>query len=113
VEEHREEALQGSGGFCFEYLEEIMADGVHLKSSNRCDFKRVSDLGHFLFDFDDGRIRKHWEDRPYRKLYRRRRVGLDMRDSELQLGQRFSKHLWRKLYTYYWILPYPCGEVFM
>lgn len=111
-EEHREEAFQGRTPFCQEYLEEISINRVHLISGNRCDFKNVSDLGHFLFNFDDGQIRKHWEDRPYRKLYRRGRVGLDVRDSVLRLGSRFTKLLWRKLYAYHWVLPYPCAEVF-
>jgi hypothetical protein len=54
-----------------------MADRLYLVSGNRSDYKQVVDLGYFLFDFNDGRIRTYWEDRPYRKLYRRGRVGLD------------------------------------
>lgn len=36
-----------------------MAYGVYYMSGNRCEFKVVSHLGHFLFDYDDGRERKH------------------------------------------------------
>jgi hypothetical protein len=113
AEDQRERALQKTRPICYEYLADIMAGGVHLVAGNRSDYKRVSDLGHFLFDFNDGRIRKHWEDRPYRKLYQRGRVGLDIRHSELQLGARFSKLLFRKLYAFHWVLPYPSIEVFM
>lgn len=67
--QHQEEALKGELGFCMEYFEEIMTDRVHLVSGNRCDFKRVHDLGTYLFGLDDGFLRKHWEDKPYRKLF--------------------------------------------
>ena len=47
-EQSREEALEGSQSFYFDMLEEVMADGVHLMSGNRCDFKVVPTLS-FLF----------------------------------------------------------------
>ena len=87
IEERREEVLQSSLPFCFDSLEEIMIDGVYLMSGNRCDFKVVSHLGGFLFDFEDGRVRSHWEDRPFRKLYRRAMVGLGRQ------GERYDNHL--------------------
>lgn len=111
AEEHREEALLGQRGFCFDYFEEILRDAVHLISGNRCDFKQASHLGHFLFDFDDGRVRKHWEDRPFRKLYRRARTA--MRLQQPHLARMFSRRFWRTLYMYHWILPYPCAEVLL
>jgi hypothetical protein len=110
--EHCLKALQEVRPFCHEYLAEILIDGVHLVSGNRSDFKQVSDLGHFLFDFGDGRIRKHWDSKPFRKLYQRGRLGLDMQYSEHQLGARFSKLIFRKLYAYHWVLPYPSMDVF-
>ena len=112
-DEHREEALRGLRPFCVDYFEEIMAGGVYLISGNRCDFKQASHLGHFLFDFDDGRIRSHWEDRPFRKLYRRARTALSLRHGALGLVRTFSRRFWRSLYTYHWVLPYPCAEVLM
>jgi hypothetical protein len=59
VQERRAEAIKGEVGFCMEYFSEIMTNRVYLMSGNRCDFKQASDLAHFLFDFDDGRIRAH------------------------------------------------------
>ena len=108
--EHRDEALQGQHGFCFEYLAEIMGEPIYLISGNRCDFKQPTHLGHFLFDFDDGRTRKHWEDRGFRKLYRRARTGLRVRHPGRLWGL-FVERFWASLYAYHWVLPYPCAEV--
>jgi hypothetical protein len=112
-EEHQREALKGTQPFCYEYLNSIMSDGVYLISGNRCDFKQVSDLGRFLFDFDDGRVRAHWEDRPYRKIYRRAKIGLGLRHEGQELARRFQRRLLRRLYGYHWVLPYPCTEGLM
>ena len=111
--DQQEDALRDTQPFCYEYFEEIMAGAVYLMSGNRCDFKQPSHLGHFLFDFDDGRLRTHWEDRPYRKLYRRARTALSVQYPALRLGSLFARRFWRSLYTYHWILPYPCPEVLL
>jgi hypothetical protein len=113
LEEQREEALEANRSFCYEYLESILAQGVYLLSGNRCDFKQATHLGHSLFDFDDGRIRTHWEDRPFRKLYRRTRTALGVRFGPTGTVQTFSRRFWRCLYAFHWILPYPCAEVLM
>jgi hypothetical protein len=112
-EEEREAALEGQRPFCVEYFQEIFGYDIHLMSGNRCDFKVVSQLGHFLFDYDDGRVRAHWEDRPFRKLYRRARTALRLRCSAIDLDETFARHFWRCLYRYHWILPYPCTEVLL
>lgn len=113
TEEHREAALNGIQPFCLEYFEGIMGQGVYLISGNRCDFKEASHLGYYLFDFDDGRIRAYWEDRPFRKLYRRARTALRTRFGNNNLVQAFTRRFWRCLYAYHWILPYPCTEVLL
>ena len=77
-EQGREEELEGSQSFCFEWLEDVIADSVYLMSGNRCDFKVVPLLASFLFEFDDRRVRNHWKDRPFRKLYRRAKVAIRM-----------------------------------
>jgi hypothetical protein len=74
--DHRTEALRGQQPFSYEYFEEIMGHTVHLVSGNKSDFKDPLRLAHMLFNFDDGRMRTHWENKPYRKLYRRAYVGL-------------------------------------
>lgn len=57
--EKQEEALKGEQGLSYEYLDEIISGGCYLMSGNKTEFKQVSDLGHFLFDFDDGATREH------------------------------------------------------
>jgi hypothetical protein len=96
--EEQEEAMTGESGLSYEYLDKIMIGGCYLMSGNKTEFKQVSDLGHFLFDFDDGLSREHWEDRPFRVLYRRAQTGIRIRN---------------KLYKYHWVLPYPCGNAFL
>ena len=110
-EEHREDAVRGNTPFCFEYFAEIMVDPVYLISGNRCDFKVPSHLGHFLFDFEDGRVRTHWDSRPFRTLYRRARTALSLLPRESGLGQILSRRFWRCLYAYHWVQPYPSPEV--
>jgi hypothetical protein len=113
VPEEREEALQGMQPFCFEYLDRIMDDGVYLISGNRCEFQEPRQLELFLFSFDDGRTRTHWENRPFRTLYRRAvTVLLSQVDGE-DLEEVFSRRLSRAFYAFHWILPYPCPAVFM
>jgi hypothetical protein len=74
---------------------------VHLVSGNRIYYKQASKLGHFLFDFGDSKIRNHWEDKPFRKLYRRRCIGLNAQYNEYQLGACFKRLVFSKLYTYH------------
>lgn len=112
-EDHREEALQGTQPFSYEYLDQIMPAGLHLVSGNRSDFKEVSKLVRFLFHFDDGRARNHWQDRPFRKLYQRARMALDLRHAALELGTTFSRRLMRYLVSHHWILPYPFKDGLM
>jgi len=112
VYEHREEALQGGKPFCHSYLSEIFGRDVYLMSGNRCDFKKPEWLGRFLFGFDDGMARTHWENKPYRKLYRRGVTGLKVQhDGGLDLVGKFERRLQRLLFKFHWILPYPCAEV--
>ncbi len=110
-EESREEALTGTVPFCLEWFEQIMTDGVYCMSGNRCDFKVVSHLGHFLFDFEDGRIRKHWDERPYRTLYRTALTAVAFLGRDLKFT--FRQHFWKTLYQYHWIMPYPCANTLM
>jgi hypothetical protein len=104
------QALEGEQPFCFEWLEEVIADGVYLMSGNRCDFKVVPSLASFLFEFDDGRVKNHWKDRPFRKLYRRAKVAIGMQGRELQ--QSFT-HQFLRVFFQQHLLPYPCVDALM
>lgn len=110
-EEKREEAMQGEQPFCYSYFDDIMVDGCYLLSGNRCDFKVPSDLAAFLLNDGDGLARLHWEDKPFRKLYQRAKIGLRMQGEDLV--HKFTRRYWRWLFKYHWILPYPCGNALM
>jgi hypothetical protein len=110
-EEKREEAMKGERPFCYGYFDEIMTDGCYLLSGNRCDFKVPSDLAAFLLNDGDGLTRQHWEDKPFRKLYQRARIGLRMQGDELV--DKFTRRYWRGLFKYHWVLPYPCGNALL
>ena len=108
-EEHREEAIKGDRPFSREYFEEITADGCFLISGNKTEMKDPKDpkdLAHFLVYYNDGRIREHWKDRPFRKLYERARSGLGARMREWRTE--FSQRFWTCLFEYHWVWPYPC-----
>jgi hypothetical protein len=112
VHEEREEALEGMRPFCFEYLEQITDRPVYLISGNRCEFKKPSQLQSFLFNFDDGRKRTHWDKRPFRTMYRRAVTVLQSLVAGEHLIDLFRRHMSRAFYAFHWILPYPCPEVF-
>ena len=118
-EDQRAEALKGERPFSMQYFREVLIDKMYLISGNRCDIKSVSTLAHFLFDFDDGLPRTHWEDLPFRKLYRRVLLELRMRDVEVSsdgsrgLEADFQQRFWRRLLAYHWILPYPAQYAIM
>ena len=107
-----DDAVRGERPFCYEYFEEIMRDDVHLVSGNRSDYKHPSQLGQFLFGFDDGRVRAHWEDRPFRTLYCRTYRALALGPGGLDTAESFARRLSRCLHAHHWILPYPSNEVF-
>ena len=111
--EYHGDALSGKHGFCKEYFEEIMEGDVHLVAGNRSDFKQVQELGAYLFGFDDGILRKHWDAKPYRKLHQRVLAGLLLLEDGRNVQKTFQRRLFRKLYEYHWILPYPTPEVFL
>jgi hypothetical protein len=108
VAERRDEVLRGDEGLSYEYLDEVMIAGFYLMCGNKTDFKEMSNLGHFLFDWEDGLIRKHWEDRAFRVIYRRVRTGLGQRNGGV--AEVFDRRFWRWIFKYHWVLPYPCGN---
>jgi hypothetical protein len=107
-----DDAFQGYDPFCVEYFEDLMDDDVHLVSGNKSEFKDPSRLGRVLFEFNDGRIRTHWDNKPYRKLYQRASMALALHHSTAGLANQMKHILQRHLFIYHWILPYPSTEVF-
>ena len=109
VPEHQEEVLKAEHPFCYEYFQNVMINGCYLISGNKTDFKQVADLGFFLFGSDDGLVREHWENRPFRVLFRRVMAALTGQTYQATFLRRF----WRSLYAHHWILPYPCSNALL
>ena len=109
--DQRDTALQGQRSFSWEYFDETMTQDIHLVSGNKSDFKDPVRLAYLLFNFDDGRTRTHWENKPYRKIYRRACTALSLRPNTSEFARRVRHCLWRSLFTYHWILPYPSADV--
>ena len=112
-QEHRSEALEGARSFSYCYLNEILNNGPYLVSGNRSGFKNPLRLAGFLFNFGDGRIRQHWEHKPYRKLYQRAYTAVKELSSAHALLEIFTSRLRKSLFEYHWILPYPSADTFM
>lgn len=70
------DVIQEHEGFSYEYMKEVMEDGSYLMSGNKTDFKLPDRLAQFLFRYNDGLMRQHWDDKPYRVLYKRAMLGL-------------------------------------
>lgn len=109
--DEQEEALDGEKGFCYEYIDEVMVAGCYLMSGNKTEFKQVNDLARFLFGVEDGLVREHWDDRPFRALYRRAHTGISIRNGAYK--RVFPARLRRWLWRYHWVLPYPCNNALL
>lgn len=104
------------------YFRETMTGKLLMISGNWCETKTVSDLTHFLFDFDDGIPRTPWEDLPFRKLYRRAVVRIDAIEcprstrGEEKTGSKkvvLRQKLFERLLSHHWILAYPNQDAIM
>ena len=113
-QEHRETALDGLRPFSHDYLEEIADyETLHLVSGNKSAFKDPSALAAALFDYQDGRKRTHWENKPYRALYQRACTTLSAQPTTAGFVATLRRRLWRWLFAFHWVLPYPSVDVFM
>jgi hypothetical protein len=109
--ELRAEVLKGDQGLSYDYLTEVMTDGCYLMSGNKTDFKSARALARYLFDHDDGRIREHWDQRPFRMLYQRVQAGIALKNRTWQ--DYFEKVFEYGLLLYHWVLPYPCSTALL
>ena len=111
LDQRQEDAMLGTHSFCHAWFREILANGVHLVSGNRSDLKSPALLADFLFDFDDGATRNHWETRPFRVLYQR--AVRSSRRLSRGLGLEVEERVRTELFRHHWILPYPFSEGLM
>jgi hypothetical protein len=102
------DSLAGNDPFCWDYLTTITGSNLHLVSGKR-PCQTPSEHASFLFDFDDGRKRLSWENKPFRKLYQSARTRLSLTHGE-QMGKKFSQQMWQNLFRHHWILPHPSSD---
>jgi hypothetical protein len=76
-------------------------------------YKDAKELLAFLFGYDDGLVRNHWEDRPFRKLYRRTITAIGLMPGGLELQQVFEQQIGGYITQSHWVLPYPHSEGLM
>lgn len=111
--EFRSDAAQGRITLCQENLDMILDNGqrYRLASGNKMAFKDLEGFVDFLWDFDDGRSRKHWEERGYRVLYQRcvRLIETWCGEEESEVFQKQVKLLF---VITNWVVPYPNHTVF-
>ena len=112
--EFRSNAAQGRYTLCKENLDMILEDGsqaYRLASGNKMAYKDLDDFIDFLWDFDDGRRRKHWEGRGYRVLYKRC-AKLIATWCDEEEAQWFCSTVKTVFPTVNWVIPYPNHTVF-
>jgi hypothetical protein len=73
--------------------------------------KNLNNFINFLWDFDDGQSRKHWEDRAYRVLYRRCVTIIQTWYGEEE-GEEFQEDVKMLFPIINWVVPYPNHTVF-
>jgi hypothetical protein len=106
--EKQERASEGLDGFSHDYLSSIMTYGeVYLTSGNKTTYKKVSGMFKYLFRYNDGVQREHWDDKPYRILIKRAEAIFPPYDARYSLTKNFHQMLYRCLLKFHWILPYP------
>jgi hypothetical protein len=111
--EFRSDAAQGKFTLCKENLDMILGDAqlYRLASGNKMAYKHLDDFIDLLWDFDDGRSRKHWEERGYRVLYRRC-VKIIETWCGGDEGEMFREGVKILFPVVNWIVPYPNHTVF-
>ncbi|KAL6405843.1 uncharacterized protein AUP68_10982 [Ilyonectria robusta] len=93
--------------FCRKGLSAALINGMTAVSGNHANFKSPQEAAQALFGFNDGRLRDHWENKPFRKLYQWICAALQHFPAERRLSQVFARRLQCYLFAYHWVLPYP------
>jgi hypothetical protein len=116
--EYRNEAAQGKTVLCKENLDRILqpnegeeVGAYRLASGNKMAYKSLEGFIDFLWDFNDGRERKHWEERSYRVL-QQRCVGLMETWCGKEWGEKLQVNIKDVFPLVNWVAPYPNHTVF-
>jgi hypothetical protein len=119
----QEDALAGDVMLCAHSLQRVLNTapvepdegswlaGLHIVASNRCKIRTVKELVDFLWDFDDGHLRKQWEHRGYRRLHQR---ALEI--VRIHCGGAVADELHMRIKRTFvlttWVVPYPNEQQF-
>ena len=116
--EYRTEAITGGFTLCRVNLDRILVPEkgqevpqYRLASGNKMAYKNLVDFVNFLWDFNDGQERKHWEKKGYRVLYERC-VQIIESCYGIRRAARFSSDVKGMFPLINWIVPYPNHTVF-
>lgn len=116
-EECRGAAIRGEFMLCQHDLRRILQPDEHgrqevwLVRGNKMAFKQLGAFVDFLWDYNDGWERKHWDSKGYRVLYQRcvRIVGGVV---PREMVRHWKRHVKALFVVNHWILPYPNDTVF-
>jgi hypothetical protein len=123
----QEDALAGDVMLCAHSLQKVLKTapaepdevwspagrpvGLHIIASNRCKIRTVKELVDFLWDFNDGHLRKQWEHRGYRSLHQR---ALEI--VRIHCGGAVADELHMRIKRTFvlttWVVPYPNEQQF-
>jgi hypothetical protein len=101
--------LDDSIWFSYTGLSAVLPDGLARVSGNRSSFQTPRAIADTLFSYHDSQQPGSLENKPFRVLYQqicRRLEAL----STASLRQVFISRLYRYLFTYHWVLPYPSAD---
>ncbi|KAH7186860.1 hypothetical protein DER44DRAFT_183826 [Fusarium oxysporum] len=93
--------------FCRKGLSAALVNGMTAVSGNRASVKSPQEVAQALFGLNDGWLRGHWENKPFRKLHQWICTALQHIPPENRLLQVFNCRLQRYLFAHHWVLPYP------
>ena len=116
--EYRARAIEGDFTLCQANLAKTLMpdDGFdmpqyRLASGNKMAYKDLEDFIDFLWDFNDGVARKHWDRKGYRVLHERC-VQIISASSGAEAGKAFTDRIKDLFPLTNWIVPYPNNTVF-
>ncbi|KAJ3453134.1 hypothetical protein MRS44_018789 [Fusarium solani] len=79
--------------FCRKGLSAALVNGMTAVSGNHASVKSPQEAAQTLFGFNDGRLRGHWENKPFRKLHQWICAALQHIPTERRLSQVFARRL--------------------
>jgi hypothetical protein len=116
--EHWQNAVEGNITLCKINLDHILLPTTgqeslqyRLATGNKLAYKDLDRFADFLWNFNDGHSRTHWENKSYRMLYQRASKAVTAALG-LSRARSFAENLKCHFYRTNWVVPYPNDTVF-